>query len=74
MFFLNILHYFSKCMFTNSMLRLCQSDCFCVDAKCTYFAHSMLHLAVITNDILKIKCFLGNVFDWRVTDCIYICV
>ena len=25
----------------------------CVDAKYTYFAHSMLHVAVITGDIIK---------------------
>ena len=25
----------------------------CIDAKCTCFAHSMLHLAVMTSNILK---------------------
>ena len=43
---------FWKCMFTNLMLHLCQSDCLC---RCQMYrlTHSMLHMMVITNDILQ---------------------
>ena len=43
-----------------------------IDAKCTCFAHSMLHLAVIISDILKCstreRVRLVSMFNWRVID------
>ena len=53
--------YFGKCMFTNHILHLCQSECLC---KCLY-PHCILHLAVI-NSGLSVR--LASMFDWRLTD------
>ena len=38
----------------------------CVDVNCICFAHCMLHLAVVTTDIAKVR--LTSVFNWRVID------
>ena len=53
-------------MFTNLILHLCQSDCLC-RCQMYLFTLSMLHMAVITKNILK-SVRLANVFDWRFID------
>ena len=40
---------------------ICVNQIVCVDAKCTCFAHSMLHLAVFISDILNSRaCSTGG--------------
>ena len=43
-----------------------------IDSNCTCFAHCMLHLAVIINDIAELSVRLTSAFDWRVIEIVIV--